>query len=260
MTAYAAEIWRLRHFWLALVRVDLRKCYRHTTLGLGWSLLHPIAMTVVLCTVFSKLFNADIRTYAPFLLSGLTLWNFMTAVMTQGCQSFFQGESYIRQHPAPLAIYPLRATLGTGIHLLLGLGVVLVFVWCFRGLGNIPALVSLLPTMLLIFVFAWSLAICMGVVNVLFQDTQHLIQVLLQVLFYVTPVMYPADVLRERKLSWVVTFNPFSAFLELVRLPMVEARFPPLSSYAVALATTVLVAAGAFLLLSRYERRMIFYL
>lgn len=260
MTAYAAEIWRLRHFWLALVRVDLRKCYRHTTLGLGWSLLHPVAMTVVLCTVFSKLFNADIRTYAPFLLSGLTLWNFMTAVMTQGCQSFFQGESYIRQHPAPLAIYPLRATLGTGIHLMLGLGVVLAFVWCFRGFANVPALVSLVPTLLLVFVFAWSLAICMGVVNVLFQDTQHLIQVLLQVLFYVTPVMYPADVLRERKLSWVVNFNPLSAFLELVRLPMVEAQFPSLSAYGMALATTVLVTAGAFLLLSRYERRMIFYL
>ena len=108
MTAYVSEIWRLRHFWLALVRVNLRRCYRHSILGLGWSLLLPLSMTVVLCTVFATLFDVEVRTFAPYLLAGLTVWNFLTSVMTQGCQSFLQGESYIRQHPAPLAIYPLH--------------------------------------------------------------------------------------------------------------------------------------------------------
>jgi lipopolysaccharide transport system permease protein len=260
VTAYVTEIWRLRHFWLALVRVDMRRCYRHSILGLGWSLLLPLSMTVVLCTVFANLFNVEVRTFAPYLLAGLTVWNFVTSAMTQGCQSFLQGESYIRQHPAPLAIYPLRTTLGAGIHLLAGLVVLIALSWCLNGFGNMVALVSLVPTLALFFVLAWSLATCMGVLNVLFQDVQHLVQVLLQVVFYVTPIMYPANILRERGLNWVLVFNPLSAYLQLIRSPLIDAEFPPLSAYGAALATAAFAAAGACLLLNRFERRMIFYL
>ncbi len=65
MTGYFSEIWRLRHFWLALVRIDLRKRYRRSIIGIGWSLLQPIAMTIVLCVVFSQLFNMSVRTMRP---------------------------------------------------------------------------------------------------------------------------------------------------------------------------------------------------
>ncbi len=260
MTGYVTDIWRLRYFWMALVRVDLRRSYRHSILGLGWSLLLPLSMTVVLCTVFARLFNVEIRTFAPYLLAGLTAWNFLTSVMTQGCQSFLQGEAYIRQHPAPLAIYPLRTTLGAGIHLLAGLAVVLGLSWCLNGFGNLPALISLVPSLALFFILAWSLAVCMGVLNVLFQDIQHLIQVLLQVVFYVTPIMYPANVLRERGLNWVLVFNPISAYLELIRAPIIQAQWPALSVYAAALLTALVAAGMACLLLMRFERKMIFYL
>ena len=57
MTAYLADLWRVRHFWVALVRNDLRSRYRRSLLGLGGSLLQPIAMTVVLCTVFAGVFD-----------------------------------------------------------------------------------------------------------------------------------------------------------------------------------------------------------
>jgi lipopolysaccharide transport system permease protein len=72
VTEYFSNIWRLRYFWLALVRIDLRKRYRRSMIGIGWSLLQPIAMTIVLCVVFSTLFKTPIpiRTYAPYLLSG----------------------------------------------------------------------------------------------------------------------------------------------------------------------------------------------
>ena len=93
--------------------------------------------------------------------------------------------------------------MGAGFHFLLGLGMVLVFVWGVNGFGNLPALLSLVPTLLLLFVFGWSLAVCMGVANVMFQDTQHLIEVCMQILFYVTPIIYPADMLLgSGQLTW----------------------------------------------------------
>src|SRR5215210_3734707 len=106
MLTYLAAVWKCRFFWFSLVKMDLRARYRGSVLGIGWSLLHPIAMTTILCLVFSKIFNADINYYAPFLMAGLTCWNYITGASLLGSQCFFQGECYIRQHPAPLAIYP----------------------------------------------------------------------------------------------------------------------------------------------------------
>ena len=136
VTGYFSEIWRLRHFWMALVRIDLRKRYRRSIIGMGWSLLQPIAMMVVLCVVFSQLLHQNIRGFAPFLLSGLTFWGYVAAVVSEGCHCFIQGEAYIRQQPAPLAIYALRTTLGAGFHFVVGFVIVLVFVWWLKGFGT----------------------------------------------------------------------------------------------------------------------------
>jgi ABC-type polysaccharide/polyol phosphate export permease len=260
MMNYLAKVWGLRHFWLALVRIDLRTRYRRSMIGLGWSLLNPIAMSIVICTVFSQLLGAEIRTFGPFLLSGLMAWNFISSVMNQGCQSFFQNESYIRQHPAPLAIYSLRVTLGMGIHLLLGMVVVILVSWYMEGFGNLLTLPALLPALLLLFIFGWAMATLMAVVNVLFQDTQHLVEVLLQILFYLTPIIYPASLLEQRSMGWIITCNPVAALLELIRAPILEARIPSLAAYGAATAIALTAAAAATLVLARIERRMVFYL
>ncbi|MGA2068200.1 MAG: ABC transporter permease [Thermoguttaceae bacterium] len=260
MLGYLRKVWKVRFFWITLVRNDLRNRYRRSIIGVGWSLLHPIAMTAVLCGVFARLLGSDLATYAPYLLAGLVTWNYIVAVMNQGCQCFFVAESYIRQHPAPLAIYPLRTALGAGIHFLIGLAVVLVFTWCLRGFGNLPALVGLLPAVLLLFVIGCSLAVCMGVVNVLFQDSQHLTEILLQILFYATPIIYPAEMLRERGLATLVAINPLAALLDLVREPVINGRLPSLQAVGVGTAAAALAAAAAVAILWRFERRLIFYL
>ena len=108
MGSYLAAIWRCRYFWMSLVKNDLRTRYRRSVLGLGWSLLHPICMTIILTAVFHRFFQVQIEEYAPFVLAGVATWNYVLTVVQHGCQCFFIGESYIRQYPAPLAIYPLR--------------------------------------------------------------------------------------------------------------------------------------------------------
>ncbi|MGA2031492.1 MAG: ABC transporter permease [Thermoguttaceae bacterium] len=260
MIAYLSHVWNLRFFWLALVRNDLQRRYQGSWFGMGWSLLQPIAMTAVLSTVFCNVFLMSLRDYAPFLLVGLTFWNFLASVMNQGCFSFLQGESYIRQHRAPLAIYPLRTTLGAGYHFLIGLVVVTLFVWGVRGFDNVSALWSILPTLVLLFVFGWSLTVCAGTLNVLFHDTQHLLDILLQILFYMTPIIYPASVLNQRNLGWAVNINPIAVMIELVRPPLLEGRLPTPETIGMSLVVTLVTFVVACLMLTWCERRLVFYL
>jgi ABC-type polysaccharide/polyol phosphate export permease len=149
--------------------------------------------------------------------------------------------------------------LGAGIHFLFGLCIVLVFVWKVNGFGNLPALLSLVPTLFLLFLFGWALAICMGVINVLFQDSQHLIEVLLQILFYVTPIMYLPDQL-PRKLVWIIKLNPLAYMIEMLRQPILYSQIPSLTTYSFAMLAVSFAAVAAIFMLMRFERRIIFYL
>ena len=217
-------------------------------------------MTIVLSTVFAGLFHMDMAAYAPFLLVGLVTWNFIVSVTSQGCQCFFAAASYIRQHPAPLAIYPLRTALGAAVHFLIGLVVVAVATCWLRGFDHVPGLLGAVPGVLLLFIFGFSVAVCAGVANVLFQDSQHLVEILLQIVFYATPVIYPASVLEDRGLGFLVGFNPVAALVTLVRDPLVFDRMPSLDAVAVAAAGVAVCTALAMLFLRRFERRIVFYL
>jgi ABC-type polysaccharide/polyol phosphate export permease len=260
MTAYLAAVWRCRYFWMSLVKMDLRTRYRGSMLGMGWSLLHPIAMTCIFCVVFSKLMNAQIRDYAPSLMAGLACWNYFVSVTLQGCQAFFQGEAYIRQYPAPLIIYPLRTALGGTIHFLMALLVALVLSWYFHGIQNPLCLLSLVPTLVLLFVFVWSCALLAAFANVYFQDTQHLAEIGFQICFYLTPIIYGREMLEEHHLGWLLKINPFAWLLQLIRDPIVYGYRPSLTAYAAACTIVLLTMTTAGIVLASLQRRLIFQL
>src|SRR5437588_4066496 len=143
MRKYLAEVWGHRFFWLSLVKMDLQLRYRRSMLGVGWSLLHPLASTLVLCFAFHELLNQSVRDYAPYLMVGLAWWGYVSGVTIQGCQCFVDAESYIRQHSIPMAVYPLRTALGNMIHLLIGLAVVAVMIGWLKGFESVHALLVL---------------------------------------------------------------------------------------------------------------------
>ncbi len=271
MHAYLGAIWNCRFFWLSLVKMDLRSRYRGSMLGIFWSLLHPIAMTAILCVVFSCAFGQDLRSYAPFVFTGLTFWGFFGATLVQGCLCFFQGESYIRQHPAPMAIYPLRTVLGAAFHFSVGLGLAIV-IGLLAGpdldrnpsatrLHQLLALPSLLPTCLLLLLFGWSLSILTGLLNVRFRDTRYLVEIGLQGLFYLTPVMYRIDAFKDKhRLTLLLQCNPLVPFLDLIREPILLGRIPSVTTYALATAVVLLLGATAAAALWIEERRLIFHL
>ncbi|HVX10984.1 MAG TPA: ABC transporter permease [Pirellulales bacterium] len=257
---YTMAIWRCRYFWLSLVKKDLRTRYRRSILGVGWSLLHPIAMTTVICLVFHKLFDMDVAAYGPFLLSGITTWTYLSTTITQGCETFYTGESYIRQYPAPLAIYPLRTVLGAAFHFVLALGVVLALTWWFKGFGNLAAIVTLVPTLILFIVLGWSLSVMAGFAHVRFSDVKHLLEIGLQITFYATPIFVPPDMMKQRGLAWLIDYNPVGVLIDLIRQPVLNGNFPTLRAWTFAAAITGLAFTVAVLMLVRLQRRLIFYL
>ena len=101
----------------------------------------------------------------------------------------------------------------------------------------------------------------MGLMNVHFPDTMHLSDILLQILFYATPIIYPASKLADvPSLAIFVTCNPLAAMADMIRLPILKAEIPPLETYLIAGSTAVVLCGMAIYALSRLERRLIFQL
>lgn len=257
---YLQSVWKCRYFWMSLVRLDLRTRYRGSVLGMGWSLLQPICFTTVICVVFATVFQVEIQQFGPYLMCGLSLWNFIVHSTLQGAMCFRLGEPYIRQHPAPLAIYPLRTMLGGAFHLMLSLLAAIGLTVILQGLPDLWTLLSFLPSLGLLLLLGWSLAVLSGVLAVFFPDTRHLSEVGLQILFYATPIMYPREVLAQSGFGKILQYNPLSSLLAGVRDPIVYGHLPTGNQLLAAFLVTAAMFLASACTLARLEKRVIFYL
>ena len=264
MPARLATVWRFRHFWLSLAGLDLRVRYRRSALGIGWSLLHPVVMTVVFCVAFASwLGTGDWRTAAPFYLTGLAVWDVIKHSAVQGSLTFLRNEPYIRQSPLPLAVYTLRTSLGTAVHFGIALGVAVVATAVLHPADHLTPLYALwavLPAATLLLAFCWAVTALGAVANVFFHDTQHLAEVGLGIGFFLTPIIYPKERLTERGLGLVADANPVVAFLDVIRDPLLTGEPPSAMAFAKAAGLTFIAVVAAVAVFARFERRLVFHL
>lgn len=260
-SAYFADLWRFRYFWSAMVKVDLGTRYRRSFLGLGWSLIKPISMTAVICIVFGSIFGQDVMQYAPFVLVGMTFWGFITETIFGGCVAFQQAEGYLRQIKLPAAMFTLRVVLAAGFHFLVLLPVALAAVILTHGMPGPLAFVGIAVSLVLLFVLGWSLATLAALVTVHFPDMRYILEIALQIVFYLTPIIYPAEILRQQRVGeMLLAINPFGYLLELVRKPLIEGTLAEPSALIVSFLFTLVCAVGALVAMTRLERRLIFWL
>jgi ABC-type polysaccharide/polyol phosphate export permease len=264
MLGRLATVWRFRHFWLSLAGMDLRVRYRRSVLGIGWSLLHPVVMTVVFCVAFASwLGTGEWRTAAPFYLAGLAVWDVIKHSAVQGSLTFLRNEPYIRQSPLPLAIYTLRTSLGIAVHFGIALLVAALATAILSPIDHLApayAVWVVLPSAILLLVFCWAVTALCAVSNVYFHDTQHLAEVALGIGFFLTPILYPKDRLVERGLGIVADLNPVVAFLDLIREPLLTGTAPPTIAFAKAAGLTFAAVVAAVAAFARFERRLVFHL
>lgn len=260
MREYCAQIWATRYFWTHLALSDLRARWRRSFLGAFWSIIQPLGMTLLLSYVFGRMFHTDITAYAPYILSGVIVWDFIVVTMSGGSLSFVQAESYIKQCRHPLAIYTLRTVLTALMVLLLAsvslvVWVLIVFPQNF-GLCWLAAL-TIYPLLILI---AWPLATLLGYLGTRFRDVPHAMALILQAMWFVSPVYFEAKLFRDGGLGYLNDYNPIYHILQIVRAPLLEGQWPVAQNYLFCLATAFVFGLLAILVGRKAEKKVIFYL
>lgn len=257
---YVVRIWDARYFWLHLSLSDLRSRWRRSFFGILWTVIQPLGMTLLLAVVFGKIFKTNVVEYAPYILSGMVIWEFVIASAIGGSLSFVQADAYIKQCHHPLVIYTLRTVLTNLIVLVLAslslVAWVLVVMPKNFGWAWVAAL-TIFPILALI---AWPLATLLAYIAARFRDLPHALGLLLQAMWFVSPIYFEAKIFRGGELHVLVDYNPIYHILQIVRAPLLQGIWPSIENYGYCFGLIAALTVLAWLIGRSAEKKVIFYL
>jgi ABC-type polysaccharide/polyol phosphate export permease len=273
MLSYLKEMWDTRELLANLTIREIKGKYRRTVLGQLWSLVHPLATMLVYTVVFDFLFKASpppgnpsgLNIYPVWLMCGYLPWTFFTHTVNGSLTSIVSGSHLIKKIYFPRMHLPLARTGSVGFTWLNEMGLLAVVILICGG-WVLPWLPLVLVFMILLALFAAGIGMLLAILNVHFRDTEHFIGILLRLLLYLTPVLYPIS--RVQKLvkhhgEWVLDvfrLNPLEHFMAVFRNLLYDNRAPALSDVIWCLASAVVVFIIGSVVFVRNERRLVMYL
>lgn len=226
MVAELYELARYQDLLKLLVSRITKNRYKRSALGVLWTLLNPLISMAVLTIAFSTVFHTS-AAYPVYLLAGLVCWNFFSQTTTYSMTSLVQGGALMKRVYVPCTIFGVASVANGVINLVLSL-VPLVLIMAFLHQPFHAAWWFVPFAMLLLAVFCLGLTLLMSTLAVFFADVVDMFALILQSWFFLTPIMYPLDVLPARFQRWMV-LNPMYHLIELFRAPIVTGHLPSLN-------------------------------
>lgn len=249
------HLWRRRGLLLSLTLKEVQVRYRQAALGVAWALLQPLALMAVCTLVFHGFLDVSSGSvpYPLFVFTGLVPWTCFQTAVSNGVPSLVSNAELVRKIYFPREALPLAHVAAALLDLAAGslLGAVLALAWG----APVTAWWLLLPLLFAILVAAAAaLALLGAAVNVYLRDVKHALPLLLQVVFFATPVVYPLDAVPA---AWrpAFAFNPLTAVVEGLRRVVLGGRAPDAILTLVGAAVAAVALAAAWAAFRRAERR-----
>jgi ABC-type polysaccharide/polyol phosphate export permease len=239
---------------------DLKVRYRSSVLGFVWSFLNPLLMMAVFTFVFTLVFPTGQRRAFPiFFLVGLLPWQFFTNSIALTTRSIVDNASLIRKVYFPRRVLPVAGVMSHLVNFLLALLVLFVLFPVFRI--QVTFWILLLPLIVLVqMLFTLGLAFLLSTLNVFYRDAQHIMETLLLVWFFLTPVFYSLEDMPPRLIGrinlhdLIYALNPMASLIKAYRAVLFEGTAPRFRSMAVTSLVSFLVLIVGSLVFDHYSR------
>jgi ABC-2 type transport system permease protein len=225
-----------------LVKGDFKLRYKGSLLGYFWTLFKPLMLFGVIYLVFSVFLKNPMVNYAVFLLLGIVLWTFFSEATMTGMNSLISKRDLITKIYFPRENIVLASVLSSFITLALNLIIFGVF---YFGAGLLPGWTTLLfiPYLILLFLFTAGLTFILASLYARFHDLGHIWEVLLQVLFWLSPIVYDLSFVPESYRQWLY-LNPLTQFISYSRRIFLINQSPSFKQNFILL----IISAGTFAL------------
>lgn len=242
--------------WLLLGWSEIVQRYRRSTLGPFWITLSMAITIAIMGPLYGRLFGQQVAGYIAFLAIGMVFWAFVSGLISDTAAGFIAAEGYIKEFNLPLSVFMYRV-IWRNIIILAHNAVVVVVVVAIGWTASPWALITL-PISLFFLIFnAFWIGLFLGTVCARFRDVQQILNSILQVLFFVTPIIWQPQMLGQK--AWILHFNPVYFFIESVRAPLLGGVVPfeVWGGLVCCSAAIFLVSAFTF---GRYRNRLAYWL
>lgn len=241
MVTHIENFMKYRPLLYELVARDVKIKYRKSVLGVLWTLLNPLLMMTILSIVFSNLFRFDVENYSLYLLAGQILFNFYNESTSGAMTSILGNAALIKKVYIPKYLFVVSRIASSSINILSSFCALILVMLFTRTELHFTMFLVVIPLAYLI-LFSLGIGMILAALTVKFRDIMHLYTVFLTALMYLTPIIYPIDMLP----AWVkviVNLNPLTGILNIFRSVMIYNTVPTLGQFLISF-VVVLVTLG----------------
>lgn len=271
-----------RELWGHLGWQDIKQRYRRSVIGPLWITLSMAVTAAGLGLLYSQLFGTPIGTFLPYLTVGFIVWNFILGCITEGADTFISNEGLIKHLPAPLTVYALRTvwrlTLMFAHNLLVYAIVLAIFFPSLATDGyllvppnGVPqpgldwSILIAIPAFFLIAFNGTWVVLLFGIISTRYRDIPQVIGALTQLLFFMTPIVWPVDTLTQKFGGdlgawqfWLIEANPLYHFIQIFRAPLIGSQ-QSWHHWVIVGAITVVGWSLALLAMRNYRARVSYW-
>lgn len=248
--------WRI---WGMLAYHDIRLKYRRSILGPLWLTLSMAITVYFMGFLYGNLFKIEINDYFPYLVAGMLAWSLISSNLNELTDTFTYYESLLKEIKLPYTLHIYRIIL-RNIFVFFHNIIVMIPVYFFlhkTASINLNTL-YIFPALLIFSIFSVFLGLLLAMIAARYRDISQLIKNLIQVIFFITPVMWKPEVLSANKII-IVWGNPIYPFLELIRAPILGKSPPPIM-FALSIIITAIILVCTITVFTRYRSRIIYWL
>lgn len=237
---------------------EVKQINRRSRLGQWWITLGTATLIGTIGFVFGLIFRVDVQTYLPYLAIGIVLWNYLSGQLSEASFVLIQSEALIKQLTLSPWVYATKVS--AKMILLFGHNLLIIPV-VLLATGNYPtlAILLLLVAVPVIVLTLNSLGMLIAIVSLRFRDVPPMVGSILNVLFYLTPVMWFADSIKSSLAHFLLGLNPFYHLVQIFRLPLLG-ELPTPENWLISISMCVVVSITANLVVARNRKRLVFWI
>ena len=240
------ELWRYRELFYFFTWRDIKIKYKQTFLGFLWAILQPLMMMVIFTFFFGKALNIPSQNlpYPVYVFSGLLIWNLFSAGLTSASNSMVNNATIIKKIYFPRLIIPVSSILVALFDFLMAFVLFIGILIFYQQPVSWLAIICWPLALLIGMVATLGLGSLLAALNVKYRDFRYVIPFLVQILFFLTPVIYPISMLDNPVLKYILACSPMYAAVELFRYPLTGIMPDYLFLSASLMAGLILLVAG----------------
>ncbi len=245
------NLYQYRELLKSNIKKEIRGKYKGSFLGVLWSFVNPLLMTLVYAIVFPFILRSGPEHYITYIVIGILPWNFFTTVISQGTFTILGNSGIIKKVYFPREILPISVATSGLINFLISFPIIIIFLLC-SGIG-LSWYILLFPLITLVqYILSLGIIFITSAINVYVRDAEYIINFFINMLFYATPVLYSSDLFGSK--AWILKLNPMTTIINSYRDIFYSKTMPNLEMLFIVTIISILILIVGIAIFRKLEK------